>query len=160
MSKQKTEQHKNKMWVSRTFNAPIELVFEVHSDCNHLMNWYGGEDWPLTSCEIDFQVEGRWSYCFKNPEGPPNCSLAIFKEINKPEKIVYMEHFLDEDGKISKDLPPVLISLEFTGESGKTTIVSSWEYPSESDLNLMLEMGALEGLTAVWDRLESYLKHQ
>ncbi len=54
-------------------------------------------------------------------------------------------------------MPPGLMTLEFSEENGKTTIVNRWEYPTESDLDLMLEMGAIDGLTEVWDRLQSYL---
>lgn len=143
--------------VTRTFNAPRELVFEVHSDCKHLMNWYGGEEWPLSKCEMDFREGGRWNYCFKMPDEEA-CGLAVYKEISRPEKIVYKEHFLDEQGEISKELPSGLISLEFTEENGKATLVSRWEYPTDSDLDLMLEMGAIEGQTEVLDRLEEYLK--
>ena len=156
MNKISTEQKVNVMIVKRTFDAPRDLTFEVHSECKHLTNWYGGKDWPLSKCEMDFRVGGRWSYCFKIPDEDA-CGLAIYKEISKPEKIVYKDHFLDEQGNISSELPSSLITLEFTEENGKTTIVNRWEYPTEKDLNKMLEMGAIEGLTEIWDRLHAYL---
>lgn len=156
MSKLTTEQKGNVMVVKRTFDAPRDLVFEVHSDCKHLMNWYGGDEWPLSKCELDFRIGGKWFYCFKMPDDEP-CGMAIYKEISRPDEIVYKDHFLDEKGEISKELPYSLITLEFTEENGKTTIVNSWEYPTEPDLDLMLEMGAVEGLTEIWDRLEEHL---
>jgi uncharacterized protein YndB with AHSA1/START domain len=157
MSKITTEQKGNVMLVTRTFDAHRELVFEVHSDCKHLVNWYGGDEWPLAKCEMDFRPGGRWTYCFTMQNEEP-CGLAIFREIRRPEKIVYKDHFLDENGEISKELPPSLITIELTEESGKTTIVNRWEYLTEADLNLMLDMGAVEGLTEIWDRLDNYLK--
>lgn len=157
MSNLKTDKKGKVMVVTRTFDASRELVFEVHSDCKHLMNWYGGNEWPLSTCEMDFCEGGRWSYCFKMPEEAP-CGLAIYKEINKPEKIVYKDHFLDEKGAINNELPSSLITIEFIEKNGKTTVVNRWEYPTESDLDLMLEMGAVEGLTEVWDRLGTYLE--
>ncbi len=156
MSEPYTEKKGDVMIVKRTFDAPRELVFDVHSNCRHLINWYGGEGWPLAKCEMDFREGGRWSYCFKMPDEEA-CGMAIFKEINRPTKIVYKDHFLDEDGEISKELPSGLITLEFTEKNGKTTIVNRWKYPTESDLDLMLEMGAVEGLTDIWDRLQEYL---
>lgn len=144
MSNLTTERKGNLITVTRTFDVTRELIFEVHSKCKHLMNWHGGEEWPLSECEMDFREGGRWSYCFKMQEEEP-CGLAIYKEISRP-------------GKISKELPTSLITLEFTEENGKTTIVNRWEYPTDSDLDLMLEIGAIEGLTEIWDRLEDYLK--
>ena len=157
MNKTKIEQTGNIMTVSRTFDAPRDLVFEVHSDCSHLRKWYGGDQWPLDKCEMDFREGGHWRYCFRMPEGPPSCGLAVYKEIKRPEKISYKDHFLDEEGKITEELPSSLITYEFTEDNGKTTIVNRWEYPTETDLNLMLEMGAVEGLTEIWDRLEKLL---
>ena len=157
MSKLNSDRKGNKMIVKRTFNAPRDLVFEVHSNCEHLMNWYGGEEWPLSKCEIDFRVGGRWQYCFKMPDLEA-CALAIFDEIKRPEKIVYKEHFLDENGEYSDEMPVGVITLEFIEEGEKTTIVNCWEYPSERDLDMMLEMGAIDGLTEVWNRLNDYLK--
>ena len=159
MSNLTTEKKGNVMTLTRTFDAPRDLVFEVHSKCKHLMNWYGGEEWPLSKCEMDFREGGRWTYCFKMPEEEP-CGLAIYKQISRPGKIVYKDHFLDGKGGISKELPASLMTLEFTEEYGKTTIVNRWEYPTDSDLDLMLEMGALEGLAEIWDRLHKYLNQQ
>lgn len=156
MSKITTEQKGNVMIVKCTFDAPRELVFDVHSNCKHLVNWYGGKEWPLSKCEMDFREGGSWNYCFKMPDEEA-CGLAIFKKINRPDKIVYKDHFLDDMGEISQELSPGLITIEFIEVDGKTTVVNSWEYPTEKDLNLMLEMGAVEGLTEILDRLLNYL---
>jgi len=156
MNKLTSEKKGNIMIVKRTFDAPRDLVFEVHSNCKHLMNWYGGDQWPLSKCEMDFREGGRWTYCFKMPDEEA-CGMVIYEKISRPEKIVYKDHFLDEEGKISKEFPSSLITLEFTEENGKTTVVNRWEYPTEKDLDLMLQMGAIEGLTEIWDRLHNYL---
>jgi len=156
MNKLTSEKKGNVMIVKRTFDASRDLVFEVHSNCNHLMKWYGGDQWPLSNCEMDFRVGGKWKYCFKMPDEEA-CGMAIYEKISRPEKIVYKDHFLDEEVKISRELPTSLITLEFTEEKGKTTIVNRWEYPTEEDLDLMLEMGAVEGLTEIWERLHNYL---
>ncbi len=156
MNKLTSEKKGNIMIVKRTFDAPRDLVFEVHSNCKHLMNWYGGDQWPLSKCVMDFREGGRWTYCFKMPDEEA-CGVAIYEKISRPEEIVYKDHFLDEEGKISKEFPSSLITLEFTEENGKTTVVNRWEYPTEKDLDLMLQMGAIEGLTEIWDRLHNYL---
>lgn len=158
MSKQTIDKQGNKMVISRTFDAPANLVFEVHSSCKHLLNWYGGSEWPLVKCNMDFRVGGKWSYCFEIAGEGQTCGLAVYKEIRKPEIIVYKDHFLDENGNISQELPPSIITYEFSEVNGKTTIINTWEYPTDSDLDNMIEMGAIEGLTDIWNSLESYLK--
>lgn len=158
MSKLTTEKKGNVMVISRTFDAPRNLVFEVHSSCKHLMHWYGGEEWPLAKCEMDFKKGGKWKYCFDIAGEGLTCGLGIYKEIKKPHKIVYKDHFLDGDGMVSKDLPSSLITFEFTESAGKTTITNTWEYPTNADLDQMIEMGAVEGITDIWKSLENYLE--
>ncbi len=157
MSKLTTEQKENVMTVTRIFDAPRVLVFDVHSDCTHLKNWYGGEQWPLAKCEMDFRVGGIWSYCFSDPEGGLICAKAEYREIKRPEKITYLEHFLDENGDINHDFPAGIITYTFIDHNGKTEIVNRWEYPSKQEMDMMLDMGAVEGLTEIWERLEKYL---
>lgn len=157
MSEITTEKKGNKMVISRLFDAPRELVFEVYSNCNHLMKWYGGEGWPLAKCELDFKVGGKWTYCFDIAGEGLTCGMAIYKEIEKPYKIAYKDHFLDEDGSVSKELPSSLITFEFTESEGKTLVTNTWEYPSDADLDQMIEMGAVEGITDIWMSLENYL---
>jgi len=157
MNKLTTELKENVMIVTRIFDAPRELVFEVHSSCKHLMKWYGGEKWPLVKCEMEFKIGGTWNYCFSNPDGGSMCATAKFREIVRPGKITYLEHFLDENGNINSDFPAGLITYDFSDKDGKTEIVNRWEYPTKKDLDLMLEMGAVEGLTEIWDRLEKHL---
>lgn len=41
---QTAERRGNEMIITRTFVAACELIFEVHSDCKHLMNWWGGRE--------------------------------------------------------------------------------------------------------------------
>ena len=64
MSKEKlkVETNGNELITTRKFNAPRKLVFEAHSDCKHLMNWWGPREWPLSYCKMDFRVNGTWHY--------------------------------------------------------------------------------------------------
>lgn len=152
-----TERTENIMIVRRTFDAPRELVFDVHTDCNHLKKWYGGEQWPLVKCEMNFMIGGIWKYCFSDPDGGEMCAKAEYRVIKRPEKITYFEHFLDDNGDMNSNFPAGLITYDFIDKNGNTEIINRWEYPSEKDMDWMVENGAVEGLTEIWHRLEKYL---
>ncbi len=101
MSNQTVETRDNEIIFTRTFQAPRELAFEAYTTCEHLMNWWGPREWPLSYCKMDFKPGGKWHYCMKGPnQGDESWGLAIFKEINKPENIVYTDVFSDKDGTI------------------------------------------------------------
>lgn len=157
MGNQKTEKKESELIITRTFDAPRVLVFEAHSECRHLMNWWGPREWPLATCEMDFREGGSWLYCMKGPKGDLACGKALYREISRPDKIVYEDHFADQNGNITSEFPSGLITFEFTEENGKTTVVNRSVYPTVSDLEKVIEMGAIEGFTETWDRLEELL---
>jgi uncharacterized protein YndB with AHSA1/START domain len=143
--------------ISRTFNAPRALVFEAFAECRHLKHWWGPRQWPLASCEMDFREGGEWSYCMKGPEGQLACSKAIFQEIRIPHRIVYQDFFLDENGKVNPDLPSGWVTFEFVEVDGTTKMAGRTRYMHASDLQTVLDMGMIEGMSETLDRLEEYL---
>ena len=45
--------------MTRVFDAPRDLVFEAHSSCEHMSNWWGPRKYEFASCEIDFRPGGK-----------------------------------------------------------------------------------------------------
>ena len=144
--------------LTRVFDAPREKVFEAHSDCKHLKNWWGPREWPLTFCDIEFRVGGRWHYCMTGPDGTQAWGLAIYEQIKAPELLAYQDCFSDKDGNVNSSLPITVVRTEFQEENGKTTVRSFARYGSQEDLQKVMDMGMVEGIRETWDRLEEYLK--
>ncbi|HNK42156.1 MAG TPA: SRPBCC domain-containing protein, partial [Flavobacteriales bacterium] len=46
---------KRTLVLTRTLNAPRELVFAAWTDPNHLVRWWGPKDFTLPHCEQDFR---------------------------------------------------------------------------------------------------------
>ena len=44
--------------MTRVFDAPRELVFDAHSSCEHVSNWWGPRHYEIVKCEIDFRPRG------------------------------------------------------------------------------------------------------
>lgn len=144
--------------LTRTFDAPRELVFAAHTSCGHLSNWWGPRTWPMAECTMDFRVGGVLHYCLRGPnEGDESWGRAVFHEIVEPERIVYTDAFSDADGNVTEGMPQTQSSLEFTDVDGKTRLTLRAEYASPSDLKKVLDMGMMEGLTDTLNRLDEYL---
>ena len=148
----------NELIITRIFNAPPKLMFEMWSDCKHLKHWWGPKEWPMDECQLDFRVGGEWRYCLRGPnEGDESWGIAVYKEIEKPEKIVYQDNFSDKDGNINKQMPSMVITNKFIEHEGKTKQVSSIIYASPEDLKKVLDMGMIQGMTSSMERLDDYL---
>ncbi len=160
MSKEKVkvETNGNELITTRKFNAPRKLVFEAHTDCKHLMNWWGPREWPLSYCKMDFRVGGKWHYCMKGPEGMESWGMALYKEIKAPEKLYYEDCFSDKDGNINKEMPLTMIKTHFEEVGGTTIVRSSAVYRTKEDLQKLLDMGMIGGLEETMDRLDEYME--
>ena len=57
--------------MTRLFDAPRQLVFEVMSAPEHVRRWWGqlGEGYSVPVCEIDLRPGGRWRFVNRHPRG-------------------------------------------------------------------------------------------
>lgn len=156
-SKMQVETTERELTFTRIFHAPRDLVFETFSACKHLERWWGPREWPLANCEMDFREGGEWDYCMKGPEGELACGKAVYKEIRKPSRLVYQDFFVDEHGMINDQLPSGLVTFEFADVNGTTRITGRTEYQDPADLQTVLEMGMVAGMTETLDRLEEHI---
>lgn len=157
-NKLQVETTERELILTRTFDAPRELVFSAFSSCEHLRNWWGPRPWPMVECTIDFRPGGIWHYCLRGPnEGDAAWGRVDYEQIVEPERIVYRDSFSDAEANINPDLPQARVSYEFAAVEGKTLLTSRTEYPTPDGLQQVLEMGVVEGISETLDRLEEHL---
>lgn len=143
---------------TRVFDAPRALVFEAFSNCEHLKHWWGPRTWPISYCKVDFRMGGVWHYCMSGPnEGDEAWGKAIYKKIEAPELLVYDDYFSDKEGNIDKALPSTVASYEFEEQDGKTVIKGKAIYQNPEDLQKVIDMGMIAGMTETLDRLDEHL---
>jgi uncharacterized protein YndB with AHSA1/START domain len=157
-SDQKVLTSERELILTRTFDAPRELVFAAYSSCEHLSNWWGPRSWPLVECTMDFRVGGVWHYCLRGPDkGDESWGRAVFDEISEPERIVYTDAFADADGNVNEGMPRTQSIVELAEVDGKTRLTLRATYPSPADLQTVLDMGMVAGITETLDRLAEHL---
>lgn len=157
-SDQKVETTERELVLTRTFQAPREMVFLAYSSCERLDNWWGPRAWPMEECTMDFRVGGVWHYCLRGPnEGDASWGRAVFEEIVEPERIVYTDAFSDADGNVNEEMPQTRSTVELEDAGGATRLTLRAEYPTPGDLERVLEMGMVAGMTETLDRLEEHL---
>ncbi len=155
---QTVETTDNEIIFTRIFDAPRDLVFETYTTCEHLMNWWGPRTWPLNYCKMDFREGGTWHYCMKGPNpGDESWGLAKYKEISEPEKIIYNDYFSDKDRMINTEMPAFDTIITFTSDDDKTEVKVVSKVDSKEEVDILVEMGMIEGFTETWDRLEEHL---
>jgi uncharacterized protein YndB with AHSA1/START domain len=137
--------------LTRLLNAPVELVWEVFTDPEHIKHWWGPNGFTNTITKMDVVTDGEWDLVMHGPDGTDYKNKSVFKEIVKHKKIVY-EHV---------SVPKFLTTIKFE-ERGKQTQIS-WHMLFESReqfIQVVKTFKADEGLTQNIDRLEHYLQQQ
>jgi uncharacterized protein YndB with AHSA1/START domain len=138
--------------VSRTFDAPRDLVFAALTKPEMVKQWlYGPEDWPMVTCEIDFKVGSKYRYVWRHKEKGDMGMGGIYREIVPPKRIVHTELF-DEDWTGGE----TLVTTTFDERDGKTTVTSTVRYSSLEARDAALKTGMLDGWGKAYDRLAEY----
>lgn len=143
--------------ITRTFDAPRELVWQMWTTAEHLQQWWGPDGWSLPVCELDFRPGGTWFYCMQGPDNMQSCGRATYLEIEAPERIVYEDAFADAEGNVVEEMPIGYNTLNFVESDGKTTVANTVRYPTQADRDRVIEMGMEAGVDQTLNRLEAYL---
>ena len=143
------------MVMTRTFDAPRELVFRAYTEPDRLMQWWGPREWPLAVCKVDLRPGGIWHYCMKGPAGEEAWGRADYKEIEPPKRLVFADAFSDPDA--NRIPPESQVTIEFEDMGGKTRINSRTTFASAEQRAEVMGMGLIEGMTETLDRLDEHL---
>ena len=150
--------------ITRTFDAPRRLVWEAYTRADYLTEWWGPTGWTLPVCEVDFRPGGTWFYCMQGqgPDGNDmlSCGKATYSAIDAPERFVYTDSFVDQDGNLLEGFPTGENTVEFIEKDGKTTVKNITVYPTKADRDQVLAMGMEAGVDETLDRLEAFLAAQ
>jgi len=135
--------------MTRLFNAPRELVFEVMSKPEHVKQWWGqlGEGYSVPVCEIDLRVGGKWRFVNRHKQGEV-CFYGEYREISPLDRMVFTEIFEQYPDVVS------VVTTELTQEGKKTRMTATVKYPSQEVRDLVLGTGMEHGAGLSYDRLE------
>jgi len=75
--------------ITRVFDAPRELVFDMWTDPAHIVSWFGPRGFTTTIHEIDVRPGGTWRLTMRGPDGRDYKNRIIYQEVVKPERLVY-----------------------------------------------------------------------
>ncbi len=121
----------------------------------HVVNWWGPRGFSNTIETMDFRVGGVWKHVMHGPDGVNYPNEKVFKEIVKPEKIVF-SHGGGREGGPSVDAVATWTFDEIA--SGKTKVTLRMVFPSATERDFVVkEFGAIEGGKQTLERLGEYL---
>lgn len=145
----------NEIIITRLFDAPRELIWEAWTNPRHVVSWWGPAGFTTTIHEMDVRPGGVWRHTMRGPDGTEYPNKSVFKEVVKPERIVYA-HAGNREGE-----PGISFVATWTFEEvtrGTTRMTLHSVFPSaEARDRVVREFGAIEGGKQTLTRLSEYL---
>ena len=87
--------------IERTFEAPVDLVWQMWTDPEHFKQWYGPQGFSVPVAEMDLRVGGKRLICMASPDGSMKMwTTGEYTEIVPKVRLVYTESPADEDGNL------------------------------------------------------------
>lgn len=134
--------------ITRVFDAPARLLFEAYSKPEHIKQWFGPVGWPVTLCEMDFRVGGKFRFAMTGPSGKQNTPFGgTYREIIQNRKIVYDNGF-ETDGA-----GRMLVTVSFDEQGGQTTLTLHTVFESIAMYRSHMSRGFEQGTNSGLDQL-------
>lgn len=161
---------KEKFVINRSFDAPVELMFEMWTNPEHFSQWLPPTGFNMEFFRADIKPGGSTFFLMSNASGLKLHGRAHYLEINRPSRIVYTQEFCDENENLSRHpMAPswpatMLITVHLTEEGPHQTrvTVTSECHGATTDEELETFIKGRSGMTIGWtgsfDKLDAYLE--
>lgn len=137
--------------IVRELDAPRELVFRMWAEPEHLRRWFGPKDFTIVDAGMEFRRGGPWHAHIRAAAGGDHRMGGVYKEIRRPERIVFTHAWTDADGEPGLE---TLVTVTFEDVGGRTRLTfhqAAFETTSARDSHE-------EGWCECLDRLAAHLR--
>jgi uncharacterized protein YndB with AHSA1/START domain len=114
--------------ISRVFDAPRQVVFEMWTTREHLARWWGPKDFFAPSLSLDFRPGGTYRHTIRSADGAEYRMQGVYREIVAPERIVFTFAWEDDAGS-PKAWTVVTVTFE---ERDRGTLLTFRQEPFET----------------------------
>ena len=153
-----------RLTLTRTFDAPRDLVWKAWTDPKFVAQWWGPKDFTIPVCNMDFRVGGKFLLCMRGPNGWEGWTGGEYHEIVPQEKIVFSMYFADAEGN---KVQPEDIGVEHKADTdafdsvlfedagnGRTRVT----YMGNEAMEDAAESGQLEAMNQSFDKCSAVLR--
>ena len=134
---------------TRKFDAPIELVFDVLTQPEHVRHWFAAFEDEVIACSIDLRVGGDYRIDVLTADGRPMSFSGTYSEVERPTRFVATWLFDGWPGVEAVE------STELVESDGVTTMTITLTFNDQTGRD---HMNKFDGQESSWDHLEDYLR--
>jgi uncharacterized protein YndB with AHSA1/START domain len=166
----KTTSGKENFVINRTFDAPVETLFEVWTNPKHASQWLSPAGTTTRFMCSDVRPGGSAFYVMTDGKSMKMYGRVKYIEVDRPHRIVHTQQFCDENENVSRHPlsatwpETMLTQVEFTAEGpSRTRVTLTWEPQGEVtavewETFTKARGNMTQGWTGSFDGLEDYLR--
>ncbi|MYT69126.1 MULTISPECIES: SRPBCC family protein [unclassified Streptomyces] len=138
--------------ISRSIDAPRELVFEAFTEVRHLSRWWGPEGFTTTTHSFEFREGGEWNFVLHGPDGTDYSEWIRWRRIVPPERIELLHGERPDDPNAFESV------LTLAADGAATRIVMRTVFPTKELRDEAVEKyHAIEGGRQTLSSLADYV---
>jgi len=134
--------------LTREFEAPIELVFDVLTKPEHVRKWFAPFEHEMTVCSIDLRVGGNYHMVFVTEDGTECSFRGTYLEVEPPTRTVetwLFEGWPDTEAVESTNLHET---------DGVTKLTNKLAFSDKAGRD---HMTTFDGMEDSFDKMEDYV---
>lgn len=155
--------------INRSFDVAIDTMYEVWTDPKHFAKWLPPTGLTMTFIRADIKEGGSTFYSMTNGS-MTMYGRATYRELCKPNRIVYTQQFCDEKEVVSRHpmaptWPETMLTTVSLTEEGpdQTRVTILWEVYGAASAEEKAtfhagKAGMTQGWTGSFDKLEAYIE--
>ena len=150
---------KDAIVIERIFDAPVDLIWQMWTEPEHLKNWFGPQGFTAPVAEMDVRVGGKNLFCMEmqTPDGSRKIwTTGEYTEVVPNKRLVFTSSPADENGNIvlvnDDELPLVtVVTVQLEDLGGRTKMTMTHAGLPEG------EQGANEGWNQTFSKMADYI---
>lgn len=144
--------------VTSHFATAVEQVWQVWADPRLLERWWGPPTYPATVVDHDLTPGGNVRYFMTGPEGDKHHGFWRVTAVDPPHALEFEDGFGDDAGRPNDAMPVSTTRVTFAADgAGGTVMTLTGTYASVEDLEKVLGMGMIEGITLALGQVDALL---
>ena len=137
--------------MTRTFDAPRELVFKTINDPDLIPRWWGPRYLTTEVDEMDVRPGGTWRYIQRDPQGAEHCFHGVYHDVVSPERLVLTFEYEGTPGHV------LLQTITLADDGGRTAMTMQSVFQSVEARDGMVAAGMEVGARDMMERLQELL---
>ena len=135
--------------ITREFDAPIELVFDVFTKPEHVRKHFAPFEEEVTLCSIDLRVGGDYHIVMVTKDGTECSFRGTYLEVEPPTRTVETWVFEGWPGVEAVE------TMELQEANGVTQLTYRMVFPDQAG---RAHMAKYDGLLSSFDNVEDYVR--